>query len=284
MVPVAAAALIAWWAWPGGPQAELRRGQVLGHARAQFMIAAPQPDEIVRLVDGTLTIDVAPLRSGERFRVVTGDAEIEVVGTAFDVSAAADRLTSVRVVHGRVEVRPAGAAARTLSAGEAWRPVAQAAESPVDVPAPDAPADAGPPARIQNGASRPGRARSPAQQAFDDGWRAIRARDFDAAAAAFERAAAGRGAVAEDAAYWRAVALARAGEAARAIAAFDDFLAGHPASTRAGEARVMAGWLLLERGERARAAHHFRAAAGDPTSRVRESAARGLAALRRADR
>ncbi len=292
--PMAAAVAIAiaWWAWPvGKAPLEVRRARVLGHEGAHYMIAAAQPDEMVRLVDGTLTVEVDPLRSGERFRVITGDAEIEVVGTAFDVSAAGDRLLAVRVMHGRVEVRPAGAPARTLSIGEAWQPSAAAAVTPSPAPAlAPAPApitaDAGPaPARIDTGAGAPraGRARSAGQQAFDDGWRAIRARDFDGAAAAFERAASSRdGAVAEDAAYWRAVALARAGDSDGAIRAFDAFLAGHPGSSRAGEASVMAGWLLFERGDHALAARRFRAAVDDPTPRVRASASEGLAALRRA--
>jgi ferric-dicitrate binding protein FerR (iron transport regulator) len=67
-----------------------------------------QPDEIVRLFGGTLTVRVDPLRSNERFRIVTGDALVEVKGAVFDVTATEDRLTSVRVISGIVEVRPSG--------------------------------------------------------------------------------------------------------------------------------------------------------------------------------
>ncbi len=70
--------------------------------------------------DGTVTVEVDRLQPGERFRIVTGDAEVEVRGTAFDVTAAGDRLRSVRVMHGSVEVRPAGGSVRILSPGQAW--------------------------------------------------------------------------------------------------------------------------------------------------------------------
>jgi TolA-binding protein len=321
--PAAALAAIVWWAWPApepGPERRAARGHLLAHDGARYMIASGPPEEIVRLVEGTLTVEVDPLRSGERFRVVTGDAEVEVRGTAFDVSAAGDRLRSVRVIHGAVEVRPAGGTALMLGAGQSWDATAlgprtdagQAATAAADdaVAAADAfAADAAAPpgpggtaagtagggrsrpareprARIQTDAGRVPTApsRPAGQRAFDDGWSAIRDGDFDGAADAFARAAAaGGGSMAEDARYWRAVALARAGKATLAAEAFAAFVDAHPSSSRAGEASVMLGWLLFDRGDYPGAARRFRAAVEDRSSRVRESAARGLEAVRRAE-
>jgi TolA-binding protein len=79
-----------------------------------------KPDEIVRLSSGTVTVHVAALDTNERFRVVVGDAEIESRGAAFDVRAKHDRLESVRVYDGRVEIRAEGTPPRTLVAGERW--------------------------------------------------------------------------------------------------------------------------------------------------------------------
>jgi len=119
--PMAAAAAaiaiaIGWWAWPRGAEEPIARtaprhavharGHILAHAAARYMQASAAPDEIVRLVDGTLSVEVEPLQRGERFRIITGDAEIEVRGTAFDITASADHLRAVRVMHGLVEVRP----------------------------------------------------------------------------------------------------------------------------------------------------------------------------------
>jgi TolA-binding protein len=305
----AAAVAIAWWLWPREEaRVAVARAHVLAHDGARYLAGA-QPDEIVRLVDGTLTVEVEPLRPGERFRVVTGDAEVEVKGTAFDVAARADRLESVRVVHGLVEVRRSGGRALLLGAGQSWQAPPRT-ESKVPAATQDAAAadasraatgtrdpvtdgEAGAPSRPQRRGSRiqtrvdagpPPASRTAAQQAFDDGWRAIRAGRFGEAAEAFERAASadGSAAVAEDARYWRAVALARAGDEARAIGAFESFLDAHPAATRAGESSVMLGWLLFDRGDHAAAARRFRAAIADPSPRIRASAAQGLNALRRA--
>ena len=78
------------------------------HDGARFLRAGARPDEIVRLADGTLSIQLDALAPGERFRVITGDAEVELTGGALDVTAEHDRLVAVRVMTGRVEIRAAG--------------------------------------------------------------------------------------------------------------------------------------------------------------------------------
>ncbi|HEX4416706.1 MAG TPA: FecR domain-containing protein [Kofleriaceae bacterium] len=111
-------------------------GTVHPHPGARYLASAAAPDELVRLWDGAIDVEVEPLGPGERFRVVVGGAEIEVRGTAFTVSASADHLTTVTVARGRVEVRPDAGAAATLTAGQSWRLTTAAAASPPNPGAP----------------------------------------------------------------------------------------------------------------------------------------------------
>jgi len=302
LVPLlaAAAVAVAWWGWPDRdvppPAAPAQHGHVLAHDGARYLVAGLPPDEIIRLVSGTVTVEVGGLAPGERLRVITGDAEIDASDAALDVAAAGDRLTAVRVMRGVVLLAAAGDAV-VLSPGMEWRPSvakppapapqpppapaapararsrhARAIEAPAEIaaPEPDAGVPVAPP-RIE---------RSVAQRDFDAGWAAIRAGAFARAADAFERAAAaGDWSVAEDAAFWRAVALARAAEPADAAQAFARFLDDFPDSPRAGEASVMLGWLLYERGDLAGAGRRFRAAVEDPSERVWRSALEGVRAI-----
>jgi hypothetical protein len=237
------------------------RGLITPRPGAQFSRTA-QPDEVIRLTEGEISIDVTPLRPGERFRVVTADGEVEVHGTSFAVLAAGDHLVSVKVDHGLVEVRHAGHPAVLLTAGREWH--APLVEAQVAVQ------------------------RTPAEIAFASGWRTLRARKYGPAASAFERAAqasenasSSTGALlAEDARYWQAVALARADRNDEARATMALFLDRYPKSARAGEVSVMLGWLLLEVQDRRHAAVRFRAATADHVAAVRRSARAGLAMLR----
>ncbi|MBI5487480.1 MAG: FecR domain-containing protein [Deltaproteobacteria bacterium] len=303
-----------------------RRATVHAQPHASFVLVGTQPDELVRLAHGTLTVEVSPLAPGERFRVVTADAEVEVRGTAFDVVAADDRLVAVRVFRGHVEVRPAGRAEVALGAGQRWEVPAMLATATATVPTESTRTGAAAPVAEAPGASvassdrvsalsapdprtvrevrreRPARAAAadgaaagadvqrpplvtassgPAEAAFDEGWRALRDGDPAGAAEAFGRAAAaGTGApLAEDAAFWRAVALGRAGRDAEAAGALAIFLDRYPSSPRVGEASAMYGWILLELGELDAAEARFRAAAGDRVPAVRGGAQRGLEAV-----
>ena len=87
------------------------------------------------------------------------------------------------------------------------------------------------------------------------------------------------GALGEDARYWRAVALGRANAPEEARPAMEEFLRRHPGSRRAGEVSAMLGWLLIDAGERERAATLFNAALADPSASVRQSARAGLEAV-----
>jgi len=133
-------------------------------------------------------------------------------------------------------------------------------------------------------ASRPmsslnsGHLASPAELAFSEGWQAFRSGDYPGAIAAMRRAlrAAPTSALAEDARYWEAVALARAGSMAQSRAVMEEFLRRSPGSPRAGEVSAMLGWFLVESHEWAAAERRFRTAESDRAPAVRESASKGL--------
>ena len=119
---------------------------------------------------------------------------------------------------------------------------------------------------------------SPAELAFSEGWQAFRSGDYPGAIAGMRRAlrAAPTSALAEDARYWEAVALARQGSVAQSRAVMEDFLRHFPGSPRAGEVSAMLGWFLVESHDWAAAERRFRAAESDRAPAVRESAKKGL--------
>ena len=123
--------------------------------------------------------------------------------------------------------------------------------------------------------------RSPEEVSYDDAWAALRTGDFPRAATGFTRVMllAPDGPLAEDASFWRPVALARGQRSAEAVSAFRDFLDGHARSSRAGEASAMLGWLLIDARAYDEAARRFDAAIGDASPAVRQSAKAGLDAL-----
>jgi FecR-like protein len=282
-VPLAAAAaVLAIVAWPAPALHAVAlpvlpplpaRGHVHPLPGAVFLAGSHVPDEVVTLHDGTIHLDVDPLRAGERFRVLVGKSEIEVRGTAFDVTADHDRLVGVHVLHGRVEVRPSGRATVLLAAGGDWTDTPIAAIEP-PVPAPPAPH---PHVRAVAAVASP----SADQVAYNEAWTALRGAQFDVAAAGFAKAlvTAPEGALADDARFWHAVALARGHAAGPAMTAFRELVDEHPGSTHAGEASAMLGWLLVDVKRLDEARERFAAATNDPSPKVRASAQAGIDAL-----
>jgi hypothetical protein len=266
----------------------LHKGTVRPEIGAELVDASGLPDERFELHEGTIAVDVAPLAVHERFRIITTDAEIEVRGTAFEVTARRGTLVGVRVVSGRVEVRQGGQSL-ILGSGEVWPiPVASA---------PPAPSSdrVGNRAKLLKQIQRPEPSKGSDEQdvahtaardseiAFDEAIAEMRRSEFAGAAETFGRALAldPEGPLAEDARYWHAVALARSNDDAHARIALADFLDHHPRSVRRGEASVMLGTILLAMRDFDGAERRFADAADDVVPEVRARAKAGLDAVHR---
>jgi len=285
--------LVSFARGPRAPAPARSHVTVRAEPTARFAIASPPPSEVIRLWDGAIDLDVEPLGPGERVRVEVGDGDVEVRGTRFQVTARADRIVGVSVTHGRVEVRPRGAPLAVLGAGQEWRrPAGPPAEAPAPVVVERGSQEPAPPARPRRIAAGTEaavqRALRPTEQEarYDDAWDALRAGKFKDAAARFGRVLDGSppGPLVDEAAFWRATALARDGESASAIDAFRSFLSSYRASPRHGEASAILGWLLLDDYRTDEAAPFFRAALLDPREAVRASGREGLDAIARTPR
>jgi hypothetical protein len=270
---------------PLAPPTPASRAVIEAASGARFERLSGPPHEVVRLYEGTIRTTVPPATHGETVRILTGAGEVEVHGTVFDTTAESDRLIAVKVQRGRVIVRapgtPGATGARTelaLDAGRSWqRPVEPApAVQPL---LPEGP----PPLRLHHRAKArpqaPARKPDPAEQAVADGLALLRASNLPAAAQAFDRALklAPQGNLAEDATFWRAVALAGSPGGEDALVTFLDRF---PQSARAGEISVMLGWRLVDRDANA-AAVRFDAGLSDRSARVRKSARAGIEAAAR---
>jgi TolA-binding protein len=327
----AAAALVVWLvAAPRGP-----KHVITALGPASYERAHDWPDFVVHVTDGHVEVRVAALAADERFRVVTGDAEVEVRGTSFEVRAEHDRLRAVRVQVGRAEVRVQDQHVVVLAAGESWSATALArAELVPASPAPatpDAVVTAAPPivtspatttSRISTpshvtvtsphatavtapqtaadppaattttspvvpappraGAAPPAPSSLPGEAEFRAGWASLRANDARGAAGKFDTACAAalHTAFGEDACFWAGAAAKRANDPARARTALELFIATFPSSSRVGEASALLGWILLDAGDAHGAEIAFHRAEQDRVPRVRDSAAKGLSALR----
>ncbi|MDJ0761852.1 MAG: tetratricopeptide repeat protein [Myxococcota bacterium] len=206
----------------------IRLAEIHPHHGTGYVVLRSQPDEIVRLTHGTITVGVKTLGKSERFRVITGDAEVEVRGAAFAATAEHDSLTAVSVKHGFVEVRPTGLAVVMLNPGEHWaRPMSipelngsdsEKTEIARDIAEPDAEEKKRTGKKRKNRAAQslpnpkreqeierdviepdviepddpPSDSRDiepgPAEIAFGEGWRALRRGDPKSAIRAFEQA------------------------------------------------------------------------------------------------
>jgi tetratricopeptide (TPR) repeat protein len=242
------------------------RGTVQVSDGARYELASAAPDEVIRLHEGSITIDIAGLAPGERVRVITDDGEVEGGQGRLIVMARADTLTEVEVERGRFEVRTLRQPPVVLADGQRWpAKVAMRTERVI------------PPKIV----SPPRLANLPMAKLFDAGWQELRAGRPAEAARIFGDALARYpgDALAEDAAFWHGVALRRAQQRPAAVKALTAFLDKHRRSPRVGEASAMLGWLLLEGGDLDGAERRFQAAAKDPVKSVRDSAAKGLTAV-----
>lgn len=256
------------------PPAPTRRAAISASNGASYALVTPQPDEVVQLHDGTLRVQVAHLDPGERFRIITGNAEVEVRGTSFEVVVEADRLMSVGVDAGRVDVRPRDGKPFTLLAGQRWNDrVARTGRKTASAAASHQ--TDGPVSTVAV-AHPPGSA-SATELAFQRGVAALQAGSISLAITELERVVADPDCpLIEDGRFWIAVAYARAKRARAAVEAFERFLDHHPRSVRHGEATTMLAWQLLDLGEHDRARALFEQGLADPNPAVRRSARAGL--------
>jgi hypothetical protein len=129
----------------------------------------------------------------------------------------------------------------------------------------------------------PSVAARPGEADFRSGIASLRAGNAAAAVTAFAAACktAEKDGLAEDACFWLGAAAKRAGQAATARDALTRFLKAYPSSARAGEASALLGWLLYDAGEIDAAQQRFELAAQDRVAKVRESAERGIEAIKR---
>lgn len=289
------------------------RAQVQASSAADFIHSASVDaginDEIVRLRGGRVSVSVEHLAPDQRFRVVAGDGEVEVRGTAFDVVVVDDRLEGVIVHHGLVAVRLRGESPVEVAGGQRWTRASGVTKvavldpvpsDPVPVPVPVNPSAAPRPAPHPQPVPPPDplplpvpdplplpepqpetASDSPTEIAFREGRLALRDGDFGSAADLFLRAIAAdpEAPLAEDARYWRAVALARAGKDIDAHDTLEAFLLRHPTSMHAGRASLMLGNLLVKSDDFPGARKRYQAALDDSDPDVRAAARKALDAL-----
>lgn len=159
--------------------------------------AAPHPTT-TQLSDGPVTIDA---RNAAPVRVAAGDTAVQISASKVEVTSRGGVVTMVRVFAGSAEIDHTGRRV-VVVAGDVWvRPT-----GPVE-----------------------------ALQSFEQGWMALRSARYRDAIAAFERAA--DPVVAEDAAYWAAIAAERAGDRVDAERRLRSFMIHFPRSLRIENAR-----------------------------------------------
>jgi hypothetical protein len=232
-------------------------------AAGELQVLEAGPSQRFALLRGAMRAQVAKLRQGERFVVATGDAEVEVRGTAFRLSAgAADTVceegsaTRLEVFEGVVAVRRGGVTT-LVGAGGRWPSNCRSPSDPVAAttvpldPAPRPPAEASARVRRPAVAARP-HAPTPVE---DPGSTLAEENDLFARAVAARRRGDRQGALArflelehrfptsplgESAMVERMRLVGVADqEAARSVAR--EYLARYPAGFARSEAAVLAG-------------------------------------------
>ena len=273
------------------------RGTIFAGNQAQFHHQTNPGDERVLLTEGSITVDVARLQPGERFRVIVGDAEIEVRGTSFEVTAHNGKLVSVRVIHGEVEIHTKQEPLVRLEPGERWVSAEQiAASETIEAPAPlpelvpvVLPASAPVLAVVETPAptvkTPPIKKEAPqlpadnTEETYRTAYAAYRAGDFAAASKGFaEVSAASNSDLAEDASYFYAVSLQRS-KSPEARAALESFVKRFPAASRVHDARLFLGRLLLDAGELSAAKQQLEIVVQSAPEALRKKAQDGLDAI-----
>lgn len=190
--------------------------------------------EQVRLRAGVIDLQVDRLTAGQRFMVVTGDAEVEVRGTDFSVTAAADALRAVEVREGSVEVRRMGESF-LLTAGQSWRAPERMARQG-DAPQTDLPPDSTLRAPTEPRVAAASPLRHPPERATKDPPGADPEATEPAAPAAAATTSQPPARDAAAMAFARGVALLETGDYAQAAQQLQAFSREHPDDPRAEDA------------------------------------------------
>ena len=221
---------------------------------ARYERALRPAQEVVRVTDGEVQFDVNAIAVDAALVVETADSDVTATAATFRVVAEKGRLLAVVVSRGRVVVRSGGLGPISVIAGDEWTastdnrapgvaPRLPGRSSDLETPEPRGqtlPArkpkqsrpTRKPPAQLPSANALPG------ERNFIDGWSLLQAGQPARAAGLLAAACreAGRRPLAEDACFWSAVALVRAGRAEPARAALQEFVAEWPSSSRVREA------------------------------------------------
>jgi TolA-binding protein len=261
---------------PTPEQTQPTLANIQASAETKFQHTGSSNDEIVRLQNGTVTVQVLHLAPGQRFRVITGDAEVEVRGTRFDVTAKDDKLVSVFVHEGKVEVRPANGAQTLLTPSQTW--ASPSASTPTSTPTTLSQNDTPVLNKPEPKTPKNNNAKA-AEEAFTKGMSQMTAKEFAAAAESFSLVTTldPNSPLAEEARLRYAFSLYRGGEKAKATRALTAFIAKYPNSARRGEAAVALGRLYVDAGALDDAQIMFESALDDPAAQ--KSAQDGLSTI-----
>ncbi|MBI4700068.1 MAG: FecR domain-containing protein [Deltaproteobacteria bacterium] len=234
---------------------------VVGVGDARFERQREGGMERVRLLDGTIEVRVRPLVLGQRFVVLTSDAELEVRGTRFVVAASHGVLREVLVPEGKVVLRR-GASVWEIGAGEQWRAGAVCAVGPLGPELDETLAEASAAPASAAGA----RSATTAGQGHKQAKGSRRPKASEMAAAGHPSAPASsagsapidRAADGASAEFAQAVELVERGEYQAGSDALRRFAQAHPSDARAEDADFLAIVALQRAGRQAAAARAAR--------------------------
>jgi uncharacterized cupin superfamily protein len=186
------------------PVAAPQRAAIIGKG-AVYARQQRGDEDVITLRDGEVSVDAT---DAEPVMIVAGDTRVMIAASRATVVARRGVIVTTHVFAGTANVTTNGRS-QVIDAGDVWmRP----ADAPKPIP------------EVTDSLA-----------AFRRGWEALRAHQHEEAIAAFDRAT--DPVVAEDAAFWAAIATERAGDKASAATRLRDFLDRFPQSPRAETAR-----------------------------------------------
>jgi hypothetical protein len=165
--------------------------------------------DVVTLREGVLSVDAT---ASDPVMIISGDTRVVIADSRAKVVARRGVIVTTSVFAGTAQVTTSGGHIQVIDAGDVWMRDPDATE-PQPVPA----------------------AATDSLSAFREGWEALRAHQHPQAVAAFDRAT--DPVVAEDAAFWAAIATERAGDLDGAATRLRSFLDRFPTSPRVEAAR-----------------------------------------------